>query len=42
MIKFIIGILKEGEGINLDKVGTILKTITGRIFLMLYNFIFWV
>ena len=40
MIKFIIGILKEGEGINLDKVGTTLKTITGRIFLMVYNFIF--
>jgi len=40
MIKFIIGILKEGEGINLDKVETILKTITGRIFLMVYNFIF--
>lgn len=32
MIKFIVGISKEGERINLDKVGTILKTTTGRIF----------
>lgn len=33
MIKFIIGILKEGEGIGSDKAGSILKTLTGDIFL---------